>query len=116
MRAITSEEQRRLQGLSKRAQPLVRQLLESCFYERFKNDQAHGRVTHHPKRSLALTLELIEGGSHIERPALVRAFTRELNISPASAQVEASTVIAALEFGRLAQLRGGRLTPTPNDH
>lgn len=114
-RPLRAEEQARLQALNKRAQALARTLAEGCFFERLSEDLVHGRVTETAKRSVNLAMAMICKGP-TPRPALVRAFVEQLNLSPASAQVEASTVIAALEFGRAAEFRAGRLSLTPNRH
>jgi hypothetical protein len=111
MRPLSDDEKVRLKTLSKRAQPLARTLAEGCFFEQVA--QSHFPQT--PKAPLNLALQLLAGGP-VKRADLVRAFVERLDLSAGAAQVEASTVIAALEFGRVARLDAGLLVLTPNRH
>lgn len=112
-RKLTTSEEQGLARLSSRARGIARRLAETGWFDRARSVMHRGDIPEGAgnARLLDAYRALLSGVS--ERSQLVVAF-QQSGLSPASAQVEASTVLSVLEFGRLLTLAKGRIQLSAN--
>lgn len=105
-RDLTAGEQARLQSLSSRAQGAAKRLAQTGWFELVKS-RLPG-VPDGPNQRITQALQAIVDGVRTRRELAM--FFMTAGLSESSAQVEASTAIAVLEFGRIVRQDAHALT------
>lgn len=109
---LAQSEEQMIQTLPDRVAKQVRQLMERGWFDFARSELRAGRNPATKGWKKVLCECLLKG--NVSRPGLVLALTEQLNLTPASAKVQASVGISIFAAGRLATEQFGQLVPNLN--
>lgn len=111
--ALTVEQLAFCAQLPARVGSKVRTLMERGWYEFARSELAAGRNPAPKDGWLKVTCQLLLAGKPFNRAELQQCFVTQLDLSPASAKVQASLAISTLAAGRLVSETAGQITVVP---